>query len=402
VNSIRLWWQKPQLHVDEEQGRERRVSWLELFYDLVFVVMIARLSHYLTNHIGVQGTLSYILLFIPVWWVWLSGTIYNDRFETYDISYRVFVFLQIVVVGAMSMFIEGGLGQKADAFAWSYVAARVLIIVLWLRGGRYNPSARPVTNRYAAGFAVSVVLWIVSTVVEGPVSFALKGLGLLFDFLTPVWTINYQKHMPRFSNSKLSERFGLFVIIVLGESIIGVLNGISESEMLGTSSLFRLILGMTLSFGLWWIYFDFIGRRNVNRTKAWIGLSWSQLHLPLVMGITAIASSLLHAMSFEGGIIDRATRLTLVGAYAVVMVSLSLLERTLLPEKIPVVNTAFSSNLKLFTALLSLVLGLTITSTTSVLMLLVLFNMGHMLYGAIAWFNSPVSRMMGAGSVDDI
>lgn len=205
MTNFRLWWHRPELHADEEQGRERKVSWLELFYDLVFVVVIARLSHYLAYHIGLEGTLSYILLFIPVWWVWISGTIYNDRFETYDVSYRTIVFLQILVVGAMSIFIEGGTGEQADAFAWSYVAARVLIVLMWWRGGRHNPVARPVTNRYVTGFSISIVLWLLSTFVEGPLSFALKGLGLVIDLITPIFTLPHQSKLPRFSNSKLGK-----------------------------------------------------------------------------------------------------------------------------------------------------------------------------------------------------
>jgi low temperature requirement protein LtrA len=398
MTGFRLWWHKPELHTDEEQGRERRVSWLELFYDLVFVVMIARLSHYLAYHVGLEGTLSYLLLFIPVWWVWISGTIYNDRFETYDVSYRLIVFLQILVVGAMSIFIEGGTGKHADAFAWSYAAARLLIVLMWWRGGRHNPSARPVTNRYVTGFSVSIVLWVISTFVEGPLSFALKGLGLLVDLITPIFTLPQQSKLPRFSNSKLGERFGLFMIIVLGESIVGVLNGITENEALDWLSVLRLVLGMALSFGLWWIYFDFIGRRKANRGRVWVGLAWSYLHLPLVMGITAVAASLLHVMNLGGGEIETATHWTLVGAYALVMISMGLLEHTLLPENPGVVNTIRSSNLKLLTAGVALVLGFLISPTTFVLALLVLLNLGHMLYGAISWFSSPVSRHLAEAS----
>jgi low temperature requirement protein LtrA len=390
LKSFRLWWHKPELHTDEEQGRERRVSWLELFYDLVFVVMIARLSHYLAYHLEPRGVLSYILLFIPVWWVWISGTIYNDRFETYDVSYRTLVFLQILTVGAMSIFIEGGTGKQADAFAWSYVAARVLIVLMWWRGGRHNPVIRPVTNRYIAGFGTSIVLWTISTFIEGPLSFILKGLGLLIDLLTPIFTLSHQSKLPRLSSSKLGERFGLFVIIVLGESMVGVLNGIAENEVLDWRSVFRLVLGLALSFGLWWIYFDFVGRRKANPSRA---LFWNYLHLPLVMGITAVAAALLHVMTLQGAIIEANTRWILVGAYAVVMMSLGLLERTLLPENPEVVSRALSSNLKFVTAGVALLLGWLMPSGT--LLLLVLLNLGHMFYGAISWFSSPVSRLTG-------
>lgn len=376
------------MHTDEEQGRERKVSWLELFYDLVFVVTIARLSHYLSHHLEPQSVPSYIFLFIPVWWVWISGTIYNDRFETYDVSYRTLVFLQILTVGAMSIFIEGGTGESAAAFAFSYVAARVLIVLMWWRGGRHNPVIRPVTNRYITGFSISIALWTMSTFVEGSLSFVLKGLGLLIDLLTPIFTLPYQSKLPRFSSSKLGERFGLFVIIVLGESMVGVLNGIADNEALDWRSIVRLGLGLALTFSVWWIYFDFVGRRKANPRQA---IFWNYLHLPLVMGITALAAALLHIMTLQGSVVEANTRWILVGAYAVMMISLGLLERTLLPEKPAVMDTAFSSNLKLATAGVALLLGWFAPSGT--LLLLVLLNLGHMFYGAIAWFSSPVSRL---------
>jgi low temperature requirement protein LtrA len=72
------WWQKPQLRKDEEEGRERRVTWLELFYDLVFVVVVAELAHVLAAHVSVEGVVGYVLLFIPA--RWLSGS--AARFTT--------------------------------------------------------------------------------------------------------------------------------------------------------------------------------------------------------------------------------------------------------------------------------------------------------------------------------
>src|SRR5690349_13150855 len=94
------WWQPPRLiFADDEE--ERRVSWLELFYDLVFVVVISQLSHYLAEHVSLAGALSFGLLFVPVWWVWIGGTIYNARFETPDISYRVATLAQMLPVAAM-------------------------------------------------------------------------------------------------------------------------------------------------------------------------------------------------------------------------------------------------------------------------------------------------------------
>lgn len=136
--TTRQWWERPRLwqegtHGDE--GAERRVSWLELFSDLVFVVVIAELAHYLEGHISWGGVFGYALLFVAAWWAWIGGTFYNERFETYDLSYRLFVFAQLIPIAGMAIFAHDGLGATSAGFALSYAAVRALITILWLRGG---------------------------------------------------------------------------------------------------------------------------------------------------------------------------------------------------------------------------------------------------------------------------
>src|SRR5919199_5398923 len=100
----RRWWQRPRLRTDEEEHRERKVSWLELFYDLVFVVVISELTSYLSGHVSLEGMLGFSLLFVAVWWVWIGGTLYNERFETEDVSYRGFSFLAMLPVAGVGGF----------------------------------------------------------------------------------------------------------------------------------------------------------------------------------------------------------------------------------------------------------------------------------------------------------
>ncbi|HEX6384663.1 MAG TPA: low temperature requirement protein A, partial [Anaerolineae bacterium] len=270
----RTWWQRPQLRTDEEVGQERKVSWLELFFDLVFVVVISQLSHHLASHISLTGAAGFLLLFIPVWWVWIGGMLYNERFETTDVSNRLFVFLQMLPVAALAVFARAGLEDGSIGFALSYVAARILLIFLWLRGGWHVPVFRPVSNRYAAGFTLSVLLFTASVFVPPPSRFLLWGLGLLIDLVTPMFTLRTQARLPRFSTSRLPERFGLFTIIVLGESIVGVVQGMAEQPELSGMTAVAGVLGMSLAFGLWWVYFDYIARRY-PKPGVWWSLSWA-------------------------------------------------------------------------------------------------------------------------------
>src|SRR5262249_10531707 len=150
----------------------RRVSWLELFFDLVFVVVIAELARYLAGHVSWSGVIHYVLLFGPAWWAWIGGTFYNIRFETEDLSYRLFTFLLMLPVGAMAIFAHGGT-DTAVGFALAYAIARTIVVVLWVRGGWYAPAFRPVSNRYAVGFSISILLFVASIFVEPPLRFGL-------------------------------------------------------------------------------------------------------------------------------------------------------------------------------------------------------------------------------------
>lgn len=149
----RRWWERPRLWGVEASEQERRVSWLELFSDLIFVVVIAELAHYLAGHLSWSGLLGYGLLFVAAWWSWIGGTVYNERFETQDMSYRLFTFLQLLTVACLAIFVHNGLGAGSVGFALAYAANRALIIALWLRGGWHTPLFRPISNRYAVGFA---------------------------------------------------------------------------------------------------------------------------------------------------------------------------------------------------------------------------------------------------------
>ena len=87
---------------DRSEGHQQRATTLELFYDLVFVVVISRLAHHLAEHPDARSLGEFLLLFVPVWWVWLSVAYYNERFETYDLSFRLVTFLQMLAVAAMA------------------------------------------------------------------------------------------------------------------------------------------------------------------------------------------------------------------------------------------------------------------------------------------------------------
>lgn len=381
----RQWWQPPRLHDDEDRDAERRVGWLELFYDLVFVVLVAEVAHYLSDHITVSGVLGYILLFAAIFWAWIGGTFYSERFETQDLSFRVFVFAQIVTVAAMSIFAHNGLEQGATGFALAYVANRVLLWVLWVRGGIHELRFRPVAWRYAIGFGISIACFAVSAFVEGPLRFGLWIIGLGFDFVTPITTLRLQSRLPRFSSSKLPERFGLFIIIVLGEAIVGTIRGVAELEEMTPNSALLGVLGIALAFGLWWVYFDYVARRPPRR-GIWLQLSWNYLHLPLAMSIAAVGAAIENVVVAEES--SRAAAVLLCATVACALLAIAGLELTLQRADDEPTDPRASFGLKAGAA--AVAIGLTLwppdISSAVLLVLLQLLLVVQMVYGAWTWF----------------
>ena len=392
------WWRPPRLRTDEEEGHERKTSWLELFYDLVFVVVVAELAHFLATHISLVGVLGYILLFVSAWWLWIGGTYYNDRFETEDVSHRLSTLLQIVPAAALAAFVHDGLAGTSIPFALSYAAGRILILLLWLRGGIYNRDFRPVANRFAAGFIISAGLWIASVFVPLPWRLLLWGIGLTVDLITPFFTLKQQAKLPALSSSHLPERFGLFTIIVLGEAVAGVVRGIASVPQVTVRGALTGTFGIILAFALWWIYFDFIGRRFVKPKVAWKGY-YGYLHLPLLISIAGIGAGIQAVVASDADGLTVNERWLISVAVGWSLIAIGLIEHNLPLDKEEPVNQYLSANLKIALGIIApLAVGWTAIGTYVLLGILLAVVMIPVVYGTTSWFRSPISQKKNEGT----
>ena len=238
---FRRWWQRPRPVSDRPQ--ERRVTFLELFYDLVYVVIIAELSHVLAEDISLIGIGTFVFLFIIVWWAWFNGAMYHDLHGNNDIRTRVFTFLQMFTVAAMAVFVHNATGEGSVGFAVSYAAFHLILTWLWWRTGVHDPLYRPLSRPYSQTFLISSLLFLVSIFTPAPWRFILWLLSVLMDLvlLSLLW-INtntaIQEEINRIVliSPSAVERFGLFTIIVLGEVIVGVVSGVASHLPLGGRS----------------------------------------------------------------------------------------------------------------------------------------------------------------------
>jgi low temperature requirement protein LtrA len=274
----------------------RHATWLELFNDLVFVVVIFQLAHYLEEDFTFYGFFGFLALFVPVWWSWIGVVFYATRFETDDLGHRILVLLQMVGAAAMAVFVSDALGNDSAGFALSYAAIRIILVIEYVRTGigKSFTSATPLIRRYSIGFLCGAIVWIISTFVPPPFRYLLWGIGLAIDFATVITAGRlHSQFAPHISH--LPERIGLFIIIVLGESVLEVVAGISNMEF-DIYSVLVLGLSLSIPFSLWWLYFDSIDGAPIRalREKGKISVYslWLIGHFPLVVAITSVGVGL--------------------------------------------------------------------------------------------------------------
>lgn len=330
-NSFRKWWQPPRRASDRDF--ERSVTFLELFYDLVYVVLIAQLAHALAEKVTLAGILGYAFLFIIVWWAWFNGSTYHDVHGNNDIRTRLFTFLQMFTVAAMAVFAHDALGASSTGFALAYAAFQLILTYLWWRTGVHDPLHRPLSQPYSLAFLITTFLFIGSVFVPSPFRFYLWGLAVLISLLLPFNMFNQGRKSPVIQEEverilqvspSLVERFGLLTIIVLGEVMVGTVNGVAEHPRLDWAIGLTAGLGMLVAIGLWWIYFDFVSHRPPWPTLGQVS-QWFYLHLPLTAGIAAVGAAVFNVVEHSGEPLAAAVRWLLAGAVALVLVCVALL-----------------------------------------------------------------------------
>ena len=192
--SFRTWWQVPRRA--GEPHRDRRVSFLELFYDLVYVVLISQLAHSFSQDISLVGVGKFAFLFITIWWAWLNGTLYHDLHGNNDIRTRVFTFAQMITVAAMAVFIHNAIGEGSVGFAISYVAFQVIMTYMWWRTGVHDPDHRPLSIPSVVVGLLSIILYAGSIFAPGNWTYYMWAAALVLFLLSPGFMIIPNRNNP--------------------------------------------------------------------------------------------------------------------------------------------------------------------------------------------------------------
>jgi len=275
-------------------GEDRTASRLELFVDLAYVLVIAELAGGLTEDLTWHGAGVFGGLFTVTWWSWVTITLYANRFDTNDVPYRLIKLAAMFAVLVMAASATEAIGPQSGIFATAYLATRALLFALYARAWQHVVEARATITIYLAGTGAGAALWALSLVVPAPARYWPWAGGILLEAAAPLIATRYGRNVP-LHVEHLPERFGLFVILVLGESIASVVHGMYETDW-QTIPVVVAVVGFVIAAALWWSYFDLGGAAGKQRLVDHGGDQESGTadryvygHLPLTLGLAAVA-----------------------------------------------------------------------------------------------------------------
>ena len=257
-----IWWGPPKKFTTRPE--ERKISWLELFYDLVYVIVISRTTHLLVLHTSVSGIIDYLYLFSIIFWGWLNGSQYHDLHGSPGIRTRIMTLWQMIAVAALAVTLDSPPASLLFRATVSIAFLQAFITYLWWSVGIYDKAHRGLNVPYTVCYLLSFAFIIAALFAPLHYVRLLFWLALALDYLPPfiVFSRMNERRNEFILSVSMVERLGLMVIIVFGESILGVINGMSAFKDPNLTNWLCLALGILIIFALWWIFFSLIADRE--------------------------------------------------------------------------------------------------------------------------------------------
>ena len=156
MSHIQHLWKKPR---SRDPLSKPEASWVELFFDLIFVAAFYNLSHFLGYHLDMTHFIQFSILSIVIFIAWWYYTAYQNYFENDDLSNRVFTFAAMFLTICMIVFIDGAFGSQLELFSISYISLRLLYIFMWTRAGFFNENVKSAANIFTIFAVLSLFLW---------------------------------------------------------------------------------------------------------------------------------------------------------------------------------------------------------------------------------------------------
>jgi len=298
-----------------------RVTPLELFFDLVFVLAITQCTTLMSHDPTWSGLAQGLLVLGVLWWSWVGYAWLTSVIDPEEGAVRLVIFAAMAALLIDSLCVSGAFDDLALAFALAYGIVRAAHIALFMLASPEDDALRHSVLGLAASSAVAVTLLVTASLLDGLAQGSLWALALFFDMAGPYF---FGSEGWKLAPGHFAERHGLIVIIALGESIVAIGVGASGSLTLGIGT--AAVLGVALAAAMWWIYFDVVALVSAQRlSRAEEGRelnemardSYSYLHLILVAGIVLVALGLKTTIAHHGDHLHGVPAFALLGGVAV-------------------------------------------------------------------------------------
>jgi low temperature requirement protein LtrA len=300
---------------------EERVTALELFFDLVFVLALTQCTALLAAAPTWEGLTQALLVLAVLWWSWGGYAWLTSVVDPEEGAVRLAIFAAMAAFLVAALAVPDAFGDDALVFACAYGIVRVAHIWLFTIASRDDPGLRRSVTGLAGSTAVGVSLLVAASLTDGALQGALWAIAITFDVGVPfLFFAEGWRLMP----SHFAERYGLIVIIALGESIVAI--GVGANEVVDGGVIVAAVLGVAIAAALWWLYFDVIvwlGEQRLSQAppgreqNELARDSYSIIHFPLVAGIVLAAFGLKKTLEHVGDPLDPVPAAALVGGVAV-------------------------------------------------------------------------------------
>ncbi len=281
----------------------RGASPLELFFDLVFVVAIAlasrELHHFESDDHFTTGIVRYVMVFFAIWWAWMNFTWFASAYDSDDWLYRALTLVQM----AGALIVAAGVPEAMNENRYpmiiaGYMVMRLALVVQWLRAAAGDPARRAPARTYAVGISLAQVLWSFNLFLPeawlGPFYIA----AVLCELAIPV--LAERRAVTPWHPHHVTERFGLFTLIVLGESILASSNSIVGAMETGDAAfaLARLaVSGFAIVAAMWWIYFAYPQRNHIDSFRK--TFRWAYSHFFIFASAAAVSAGIEVAVDYN-------------------------------------------------------------------------------------------------------
>jgi len=381
-------FRKAELNKYSDQTEERKVSWLELYFDLFFVVVLYYLVHELAYDLSLYNLFQYTLMFLSSLWLWMSYTYYKEVFQNHGLEIRIFTFFYMIPIASLAVFSSDFMDNNLTYYILSYAIARLMLSAAWIHWWCHNQEFRHVWNRMTKWFIISILFLILALFDIWDSAKYLFLLALLVDYIHPVFSIHKQSELG-LNLSRLPERFGLFLIIVIWEIVRWVINSLSSASQINLEYISISVLLFALSYALWSIYFDYLPKKLVtkNLKKTFI---WIYLHILIIYCLTIIGWVILE--------FDIATLVTsnptlsifLTLATSVFMILMWIIGKIVDGRKIDIVQKKRSS-VKIYTWIAILIFWIIVSNLSLIVLLswIVLLLLAQIIYVIHLWKHNP-------------